>query len=307
MYRTPTGYDIYSDFNKHYPERRRRRKRRPKGLRMGKPANGGTLTGNIRVHEHFYSRILNNNRHIFVYLPPSYTEANNRRYPVLYVNDGQNLFDAETAFAGVDWGMDETLEFLIHNKLMKEIITVAIYNTPNRTDEYTHIPDPEEGGGKAEYYAAFLINELKPFMDRRYKTSRNSDETGILGSSFGGLNALYIGWNYPDVFSIVGAISPSLWWAEHDIIKLIAFSNQPYGPSKIWLDMGTEEDDEEDEEEIYNNIEQARILYNVLLSKGYTPGENLFYFEDEGATHDEWAWGNRIDSVLMALFPPEED
>jgi predicted alpha/beta superfamily hydrolase len=320
---------------------------------MGKRARGGTLSGNIRVHEDFYSEILDNHRRILVYLPPGYKPRGKKRYPVLYVNDGQNVFDAETAFNGIDWGIDETLEYLIYEGEIREIIVVAVYNTPDRTEEYTYIPDDEEeegGGGNADAYAAFLINELKPFIDSHYKTLSDAENTGIMGSSYGGLCALYLGWTYPEVFSIVAAISPSLWWANRDLISRIANDDKPFGPSKIWLDMGTMEDDDEDEyedvddteeddeeededdddddgdyhyndyeededtpgqefyqdyEEDYDNIESARLMGEVLLTKGYELDVDLFYFEDEGAGHSEWHWRNRVHSVLMALFPPE--
>jgi predicted alpha/beta superfamily hydrolase len=274
---------------------------------MGRLARGGTLTGNIRVHENFHSHILGNRRRILVYLPPGYTRRDRIRYPVLYVNDGQNLFDSDTAFAGIDWGMDETLENLIYQGEIREIIVVAIYNTPDRDDEYTPVADPYEGGGYGDDYAQFLIQELKPFIDQRYKTSPYPEETGIMGSSYGGLSALYTGWMYPEVFSIVAALSPSLWWADRHIIDYIAEEDTVAGPSKIWLDMGTEEgDDEEDEDEKYESVEEARMMADVLVEKGYEIGVDLFYYEDEGAEHNEWAWGNRIDEVLKALFPPEE-
>ena len=132
--------------------------------------NDAIPSGTIEVIENFQSEILDNDRHVLIYLPPGYDEELEEAYPVLYVNDGQNVFNTDTSFAGVDWGMDETLDRLIEAGLVRKIIVAAIFNTPDRTEEYTHTPDPDEGGGNAEAYAFFLINELKPYVDENYRT-----------------------------------------------------------------------------------------------------------------------------------------
>lgn len=372
-------------------------------------------SGTIEIIEDFHSEILDNDRHVLIYLPPGYEGEWDETYPVLYVNDGQNIFNTNTSFAGVDWGMDETLDRLIEDGLIRKIIVAAIFNTPDRTGEYTHTPDPEEGGGNSEAYASFLINELKPYIDEKYRTLPDASNTGIMGSSFGGLNALYMGWKYSHVFSIVAALSPSLWWADQDIIRLIEGDDREMGPDRIWLDMGSNESEEdesdedeseddesdggeeiedensdidnedddvsveqnedredEDEDEVYRdededvdrdededvsdgenedgeddrdddgdgdldededdegredgdededgnddedgdeidesyeNILHSRMMGQVFIDKGYELGVDLFYYEDEGAMHNEIYWGNRVDSILMSLFPPVE-
>jgi predicted alpha/beta superfamily hydrolase len=213
----------------------------------------------------------------------------------LYVNDGQNAFDARTSVLGIDWGIDDTAELLISEGLIQEIIIVAVYNTPWRTDEYTPIFDPMEGGGRADDYAAFLVNELMPFINKRYKTSSNPMETGIMGSSFGGLNALYIGWKYSHIFSIIGAVSPSLWFGENFLARYIAEDNWRTGPSRIWMCMGTEDDDEEDDED------------EMQFSDDYDDEqENEYDFGDE-TYNEEGSSLNEYDSQYGGFYPDNFD
>ncbi|HPZ10574.1 MAG TPA: alpha/beta hydrolase-fold protein [Candidatus Eremiobacteraeota bacterium] len=259
-----------------------------------------TLTGNFRIHRDFFSESLNDTRTIMVYLPPGYAYEE-EHYPVLYLHDGQNVFDATTSYCGVEWRVDETAETLIEEGKIRKIIIVGIYNNKDRDDEYTHTYDPSEGtGGKVEYYANFIINELKPFIDSNYRTS--SEDTGIMGSSLGGLCSLYMGWKYPDVFSNAGVISPSLWWNDRDILHAIKEDEDFDGPDKIWLDIGTEEGEDEDNDNISESVENTRCLGELLLEKGYILNENLFYFEDEGADHSESAWSNRVGQILLTFY-----
>lgn len=271
---------------------------------MTRQALSNSITGNVIIHDNFYSNHLNNTRNIWVYLPPGYDFNPDSFYPVLYMADGQNLFSRDTAFGGNEWGVDETVERLIREGAMKEIIIVGVENTIDRMSEYSHTPDPEEGGGNIENYAKFLTSELKPFIDETYRTLTDS-ETGVMGSSMGGLSSLWLGWYYPETFRIVGALSPSLWWAGKDLTRRIAEDPKSRGPEKIWLDMGTEESSrDEDQDGIRDVLEDTRTLGEIFLSKGYVLNQDLFYYEDQGARHDEWAWSQRIDDVLMKLYPP---
>jgi predicted alpha/beta superfamily hydrolase len=276
---------------------------RPSPSIVGKPATGGSYTGDITIFENFHSAILGNDRDVYVYLPPGYHQNKDKQYPVLYMQDGQNVFNRETSFGGVEWGADETAEKLIREGRMKEVIIVGVSNTPDRMSEYTHVKDPEHGGGNLQSYADFLIKELKPFIDSRYKTSMAAEDTAVAGSSLGGLSALWLGWNFSTTFGLIGALSPSIWWAGKDIIGRIEKDPQQKGPSKIWLDMGTRESDQDDNHNgICDHIELAREMGTVFLEKGYDFGKELFYYEDPGATHSEWYWGNRLDKVFLALF-----
>ncbi|MBA2431241.1 MAG: hypothetical protein H0V56_03905, partial [Chthoniobacterales bacterium] len=152
-----------------------------------------TLTGNIHAHAAFPSKILGNKRDVLVYLPPGYRRSRTRRYPVLYLHDGQNVFDAATSFGGVEWGADETAQRLVNEELIEPLIIVAVANTgPDRIHEYAPSRGQLESGkrkrskGLLRHYGRFLINELKPFIDARYRTLTEAQYTGLGGSSLGG-------------------------------------------------------------------------------------------------------------------------
>lgn len=261
-----------------------------------------TLTGNFRVHRNFYSHAMDDTRTIMVYLPPGYT-GEKARYPVLYIHDGQNVFDASTSYGGVEWEVDETAERLINAGKIEKLIIIGIYNDKDRADEYTpSYDDDEHSGGKAEYYADFIINELKPFIDKNYRTKKDARNTAVMGSSLGGLCSLYFGWKHNDVFSKIGVISPSLWWDDREILKEIEEDENFTGPEKIWLDVGTLEGNDPDNDGVTDMVENTRYLEELLVKKGYVLNENLFYLEAEGKVHNEAAWRDRVESILVALF-----
>src|SRR5256714_15157551 len=178
-----------------------------------------TLTGNIHRHSHFESRILRTRRDLLVYLPRGYRRQTRTRYPVLYMHDGQNVFDAATSFAGVEWGVDETAQRLIRKRLIEPLIIVAIANTgEERIHEYAPTPariDPpkrKRSKGLLRSYGRFLIEELKPFIDRKYRTKREATFTGLGGSSLGGLATLALGLWVPNYFNRLARFSPPNWW-----------------------------------------------------------------------------------------------
>src|SRR6266403_4191347 len=161
-----------------------------------------TLTGNIQRHRGFRSKIFANRRDVLVYLPRGYRGFSRKRYPVLYLQDGQNVFDAATAFAGVEWGVDETAQLLIRRKLIEPIIIVAIANTgPDRIHEYaptrgiidSKAKRKKRSRGLARKYGKFLIQELKPFIDSKYRSKPEAEFTGLGGSSLGGLLVMKLG------------------------------------------------------------------------------------------------------------------
>jgi predicted alpha/beta superfamily hydrolase len=261
-----------------------------------------TLTGNIQRHRAFPSKILRNRRDILVYLPPDYRRFSGRHYPVLYLHDGQNVFDAATAFGGVEWGVDETAQQLIRKKLIEPLIIVAVSNVgEDRIHEYapTRGVYDQTGGrkkrsrGLARQYGDFLIRELKPFIDRKYRTKHEAEFTGLGGSSLGGLVTLAIGILNPEVFTRLIAMSPSIWWDDCSICRLVD-SLEEKSPLKIWLDTGTNEP----------GWENARGLRDRLVEKGWRLHDDLNYSEVEGANHSEGAWAARVDPALRFLFPP---
>jgi len=262
-----------------------------------------TLTGDIRFHKSFHSKILNNDRDVIIYLPPGYESNKNKRYPVLYLHDGQNLFDGATSFIpGKEWRVDETAQSLIAAGKIEPLIVVGIYNAgKDRIDEYTPTADEKyKMGGKADLYGRMLVEELKPFIDSTYRTRKDAGHTGLGGSSLGGIVSLYLGLKYADVFGRVAAVSPSVWFANKQIVHYTeALSRRP--KIRIWLDMGTKEG--RTAEEAQQSVLDARLLKETLQKKGWKPGKDLNYFEAEGAEHNETAWAARVEPILEFLFP----
>jgi predicted alpha/beta superfamily hydrolase len=260
-----------------------------------------TLTGNVKRHRAFHSKVLGNRRDVLVYLPPGYRRFSSRRYPVLYLHDGQNVFDAATSFAGVEWGVDETAQRLIHQKLIEPLIIVAVANIgEERIHEYAPTPgviEPKDqpikrSRGLAHIYGKFLIEELKPFIDKRYRTKREAEFTGLGGSSLGGLATLAMGIFYSEVFTRLIVMSPSIWWDDYAIFRLVGILGEK--PSlKIWLDTGTAEP----------GWDLTRELCNYLIEKGWQLDIDLSYHEVEGAEHNEAAWAARVAPALRFLFP----
>ena len=256
-----------------------------------------TLTGEFRFHSKFHSRHLPTDRDVLVYLPPGYDSEARRRYPVLYLHDGQNLFDGATSFIpGQEWCVDETAQALITDRRIEPLIIVGIYNTGReRVEEYTPTVDPRHKvGGRADAYGRMLVEELKPFIDSHYRTKRGAAHTGLGGSSLGGLVSLYLGVRYPRVFGKLAVVSPSVWWDNRMIVRDVgALRRKPR--LRIWLDMGTAESEDA--------TDQARTLRDALVAKGWRLDGDLRYFEDVGAKHNEAAWATRVEPILRFLCP----
>jgi predicted alpha/beta superfamily hydrolase len=258
------------------------------------------LINQLQFHDNFGSGSLVQKRNIVVYLPPDYQTAANKRFPVLYMHDGQNLFNPQTAFANVAWKADETAQNLILANKIQPLIIVGIYNTGDaRIDEYTPIRGFRGRGGQAENYGKMIVEELKPFIDSNYNTLPNREFTGIGGSSLGGLVSLYFGLKYPQIFSRLALISPALWWNNLHILQQVR-NLQNRIPLRIWLDIGNCEG--------VNMKRQTQYLNHILLEKGWTKNRtakyaDFRYLEVPKASHNEFYWGNRFDKVLKFLYP----
>jgi len=264
-----------------------------------------TLTGDIRFHKSFHSKILNNDRDVVIYLPPGYESNKNKRYPILYLHDGQNLFDGATSFIpGREWRVDETAQTLITAGRIEPLIVVGIYNAGKaRIDEYTPAADEKyKMGGKADLYGRMLVEELKPFIDATYRTRKDAGHTGLGGSSLGGIVSMYLALKYPDVFGRVAVVSPSVWFANKQIVHYAeGLKRKP--KIRIWLDMGTKEGSTAKDAQAA--VVDARLLEETLRKKGWKTGKDLSYFEAEGAEHNETAWAARVGPLLEFLFPPK--
>lgn len=260
------------------------------------PRDGRSLTGDVRLLAGFRSDALGNSRDVLVWLPPGYDHDADRRYPVLYLHDGQNLFDTSTSFAGVEWGVDETAERLVHAGRVAPLIIVAINHAGvQRADEFAPTHDAHrQAGGHADRYARFIVQELKPYVDRTFRTRPEADQNALGGSSLGGLVTLHIGLEHPQVFGALAVLSPSIWWDRRAVLDRVEALPTRL-PWRIWLDVGTAEG--------RDTVRNARALKALLLQKGWRTGADLHYLEAHDAPHAESAWAARVEGILEFLFP----
>lgn len=265
-------------------------------------------TGDIRLHESFPSRHVAS-RTLWIYLPPGYESEPQRRYPVIYMHDGNNCFDAAGSFAGSEWGVDETFEQLIPQGRLPKVIVVGVANTGARMDEYTMVPSrPEDGrgcqGGKADAYASFLIEEVKAFVDATYRTRPDAGHTAVMGSSLGGLVSFYLGIRHPRVFGTVGAVSPCFWWGRHWMTNFVRHHAGLAKHLRIWIDMGTAEDPEDrDKNGVSDLVDDVHDMAGLLLQKGFDR-ERIGTMIDDGAVHNEKAWAKRLPQILEFICRP---
>jgi predicted alpha/beta superfamily hydrolase len=254
----------------------------------------GNVVGNIRRLERVESPQLGNRRDVLVYLPPSYGSSG-RHYPVLYMQDGQNLFDATTSFAG-EWHVDETMERVSREGL--EAIVVAIPNSgKHRADEYSPFEDERIGGGKGESYLSFLVDTLKPRIDAEFRTRREPVATGIMGSSMGGLISLYALLRRPDTFGFAGTMSPALWFARGAIFRVA--NEIPHWDGRLYLDTGTLEG--------RGHVRQVREMVRLLRRRAVHPRRQIRYVEERGAHHNEAAWARRFEPALRWMLPKKTE
>ena len=254
-----------------------------------------TVVGDLRVLRDLEAPAPLAARDILVHVPAGGFESG-RRYPVLYMHDGQNLFDAETSFAG-EWQVDETLEELANEGL--ELIVVGIPNGGDlRPDEYTPYPwrgGPREGGGLATTYIRYLVDRVKPAVDAAFPTRPEREATGILGSSLGGTVSLWAAVELGDTFGIVGAMSPSVPPGQEPLLERLR-TVRPR-PDRVYLDVGGKEGDRG----FRDNVVRVR---DAFVAAGFREGDSLRYRHEDGAIHHESAWARRLPEALRFLFGP---
>jgi len=238
-------------------------------------------------------------RGVRIYLPEAYSEANGP-YPVLYMHDGQNLFDASTSAFG-EWQVDEVLDDLTRRELVPPTIVVGVDNTFARIDDYTPTFDARYGGGKADLYVAFLADTLKPIIDANFFTRCDRSNTFVAGSSLGGLVSFHAFLGRPDVFGGIGVISPSFWWDDGEILDRFALYDGVL-PSRLWFDAGTLEGVSPGSDEVPGMVLQIREARDEALDRGMQIGNDLGYLEDPWAAHNEPSWAARLDSILLFLL-----
>ncbi len=268
------------------------------------PGRPHTLTGNVQT---ITVPDFLDGRRVWVYLPPGYEDAGDRRYPVLYMLDGQNVFDDATSFVG-EWHVDETLERLIPAGEVAPLLVVAVDNGgDSRIDEYTPWPDRQQrggSGGQAAAHMAAIIGTLKPYVDAHYRTLPGPDHTGLAGSSLGGIMSLYAALQHGEIFGRIGAFSPSLWWDDGHLTRAIAQGPRP--ACRLYTDMGGLESfhfEDEDGNGTDDSLDRLRELKAVLKKLGFQEGKDLMVVEDPGAVHNEGAWARRFPGAVIFLFP----
>jgi predicted alpha/beta superfamily hydrolase len=258
-------------------------------------------TGDLRLHE-FRSRIFRNTRFLRVWLPPGYDDHANagRQYPVLYLNDGQNLFEASTSFTGVEWQVDETGERLIREGVVAPMIIVGMDNAgKSRIREYMphrslhHMMLRAQGSR----YPSFLIKEVMPLLARHYRIASGPENTGLGGSSLGALIALYTASVCPGVIGRLLLESPSLWASNRQIIRQSHAVKR--WPQRIFLATGTSEAGRKDRDQ--SVVDDVRELAGILRRAGLDE-QRLRLVIDDGAAHHEAAWARRFPEALGFLF-----
>jgi predicted alpha/beta superfamily hydrolase len=255
----------------------------------------------LRLHHAFHSRHLPDNRDIIIYLPPGYDEHPDRTYPVLYMHDGQNLFDPATAFAGRTWQVREHADAAIEAGEVEPLIIVGIYNTGDRRlPEYTHERDWQRGGGEAAKYGRLIVDDLMPFIARTYRVRTGRASTGLGGSSLGGLVTLYLGLRFPQHFGKLAVLSPSIWWNHKSILGYLnERAPEIWERPRLWLDVG--------EGEGRRTVQDVDQLARRLKANGWTEGDTLHVERFPALTHDEPSWAARVRPMLKFLFPATAD
>lgn len=231
-------------------------------------------------------------RRIWIYLPRSYSIDINRRYPVVYAHDGQNLFDRSTSFSG-EWGIDESLD-----NLNKDLIVVGIDNGGSqRINELTPFPNEEYGGGQADIYLDFIVDKLRPYINNHFRTKSDRDNTGILGSSLGGLCSYYAALKHEDIFGLIGVFSPSFWFT-NDIYTYTEEYHFKNSPPRLFFLGGQLESS--------TMVSDIQRMVNLLKSttKEYNDDKNkLKVHVAADGQHQEWFWKREFPNAIQWLFP----
>jgi predicted alpha/beta superfamily hydrolase len=261
-----------------------------KGWEVSSPTYS-TATANVKILSNdFWIPQLRKTRRIWIYLPSGYERDLSRTYPVMYMHDGQNIFDVSTSFSG-EWGVDETLRGM-EQQGDEGCIVVAIDNGgADRINEYSPYVNPEYGGGQGDAYADFIANTLKHYIDSAYRTKTGREYTAIAGSSMGGLISLYTAVKYPGIFSKAGIFSPALWFS--DSLFTYVASRPEEGHIKCYFVAGRNESP--------GMISEMSRMVKLLKSKGYRDPEIKELVKEDGE-HKEWFWQREFGPCYDWLF-----
>jgi predicted alpha/beta superfamily hydrolase len=271
-----------------------------KKIKQPAPDVESQLHPRLRLHRAFHSRFLPDDRDVIVYLPPQYDEHSERTYPVLYMHDGQNLFDPATSFAGRTWQVREHADAAIEAGELEPLVIVGIYNTgERRLAEYTHEYDRQRGGGEAANYGRLITEELMPWVAQHYRVKTDRASTALGGSSLGGLVTLYLGLRHAPYFGRLGVMSPSVWWHHKSILGYLnERAPEIWERPRLWLDVG--------EQEGRRTVKDVELLAGRLKANGWKPGDTLHVEKFADGRHDEDSWAARVRPMLRFLFPAGE-
>jgi predicted alpha/beta superfamily hydrolase len=250
------------------------------------PVFEGQVTGKIVYHRKLKKEGLKD-RDAIVWLPPGYESDIDKFYPVYYMHDGQNMFDPKTSAFGIDWQMDEAADSLIKNGEIEPMIIVGITSTTNRTKEFT----PSD---TAQIYMDFIVNDLKPLIDKTYRTRPEREFTITGGSSAGGTISFMLLWEWNEIFSKAICMSPAFKILQIDLVSAVRSYNGEKKDIRIYFDNGGRGVDKK----LLSGIDE---MITVLKDKGYKEGEDYMLVFDKEAEHTESEWAKRIPGALRFL------
>jgi len=251
----------------------------------------GQITGFVEYHRNFSGSGIKA-RDIVVWLPPEYSSESDRRYPVLYMHDGQNIVDPSTSSFQVDWQIDEAADSLIKQKLIEPLIIVGIYNTPQRNNEYS-----ENDTGYA--YMNFIVDSLKPFIDRNYRTKPDRQNTANGGGSLGGLISFILAWQYSEIFSKAFCFSPAFKIDRYNFVDNVL----SYSGKKKEINLFICNGDDELDTRLQTGVDE---MLNALTKNGYKERTDFYYVKAKSSQHGERDWSKNIPRALIYLFGTEK-
>jgi predicted alpha/beta superfamily hydrolase len=243
----------------------------------------------VVMDDDFYMPQLNRYRRIWLYLPPDY-ETTTKHYPVLFMHDGQNLFDLATSFAG-EWEVDETLNALFDQGKGVPIVVGIDNGSIHRINEYTPWINPQYGGGEGDLYASFIVETLKPYIDQNYRTKPEREFTGVMGSSLGGLISHYIGLKYQDIFSKAGIFSPSFWFSDSAFV--FTYETGKQNAMRYYMMGGTNESG--------SLVQEMNLMKDTLHEAGFED-EEIYLKVVQGGQHNEYLWRTQFKEAYEWLF-----
>ena len=247
----------------------------------------GQITGKVEYYKNFEIDGLKP-RDIIIWLPPDYEKETNMRYPVLYMHDGQNIFDPRTSNTFIDWQVDETADSMIRKGEIEPIIIVGMNNTDDRSTEYSDTP-------LGRLYMKFIIEKVKPFVDSKYRTLTDAKNTAVAGSSMGGLISMMCAWEHPEVFSKAACFSPAFKYSKIDYVKKVLEYSGKKKEITLYIDNGGIDLDAQ-------LLPGVNEMVSALEQKGFLIDKDLFVYIDKTATHNEAAWAKRVWRPLKIFF-----